>query len=348
MTKTNKPFQKIKIVQIGVRHGHANGIMAAMRQLPEYFDILGIAAESSDWEAKVKNQPVYKGLKWFDRDKILDLPGIEAVAVETEMTELVSTAVKCAERGLPIHIDKPLGEDLNECKKLLDLCQKKNVLLQPGYMFRGNPAIQFGIQAVQKGWLGEITDFYATMNRYDVNRSWRKWLSGYRGGGMFIVGSHIVDIILSMLGAPTDIQLIERPINNDGVSDNSVSLLIYPKAIAQIRVSLMEYEGGRHRRLIVAGTKGSFDLYPIEGSYTSYPTFKRDPFKARLTLKEDNEQYRAGTHLLNFEPPQGRYSQQMIDFAQCVRGLAKNPFSYEYELLVQKAILASSGYISWK
>ncbi len=344
----NEPFKKIKIVQIGVRHEHSDGKMAELRNLPDYFDVLGIAAESPEWEKRHKKDNVYKGLKWFDRKEILDLPGLEAVAVETEMTELMPTAVECAKRKLPMHVDKPLGEDLDQCKQMLDLCRKNNVLMQPGYMFRGNPAVQLGIKAVRNGWLGEITDIYATMNRYDLSPGFRKWLAGYRGGGMFDFGSHIIDIVVSMIGAPDEIKVIENPYGKDGLNDNTVSLLLYPKTIAQMRVNQLEYQGNLHRRLIVAGTAGTFELYPIEGTYTSYPTFTRDPLNVRLTLKNANSEYKAGTHYLKIDSPQGRYSEQLIDFAKYIRGTKTNPYSLDYEFLVQKIILAASGYIPWK
>ncbi len=42
-----------------------------------------------------------------------------------------------------------------------------------------------------------------------------------------------------------------------------------------------------------------------------------------------------------------RYDEQLIEFARCVRGEIKNPYSYEHELLVQEVLLAASGITEW-
>ena len=55
---------------------------------------------------------VYKGLKWMTAEELLATRGLEAVAVETDGFELVPTALRCAEHGLHIHMDKPGGESL--------------------------------------------------------------------------------------------------------------------------------------------------------------------------------------------------------------------------------------------
>ena len=42
-------------------------------------------------------------------------------------------------------------------------------------------------------------------------------------------------------------------------------------------------------------------------------------------------------------PQLGRYDEMMLDFAAFVRGERKNPYSYEYELGLQKLVLQACG-----
>ena len=337
-------FKKIKIAQIGVRHEHASGKINSLKMLPEYFEIVGIAAESLEYEKQYRNSSVYKGLPWMSHKDLLELPGLEAVAVETEMTELLSTAVKCAERGLHMHVDKPLGQDLEECRKMLDVCKAHNVIMQPGYMFRTNQGVRLAIKAVKEGWLGEILDVQANMNRHDVDPRFRKWLATYRGGGMYDFGSHLVDFIVEMFGAPDEINVFERPDPKDGLNDNTLSVLSYGRCLVQLRVT----ERSRSERyLSLEGTKGRFELRPLERWGRDPKTGKSYPLNVSLTLKESNKEYKAGTHQIKLEPFEDRYVGQLIDFAEFVRGIKKNPYTYEHELLVQKIILAASGYIPW-
>ncbi|MDO4575129.1 MAG: Gfo/Idh/MocA family oxidoreductase [Planctomycetia bacterium] len=340
-------FRKIKIAQIGVRHEHASGKMSTLKMLPQYFEIVGIAAESPEEQKKHQNDGVYKNVPWMSREEILAIPGLEAVAVETEMTELIPTAVKCAEKGLHMHVDKPLGQSMEEITRLLDACRKNNVIMQPGYMYRTNQAFRLLLRAVRSDWLGEIHDIALDMCRNDTSPGFRKWLATYRGGGMYDFGSHLVDFVVELLGAPKEIRVFERPDPTDGLSDNTLSVFLYEKAIAEIRVSLRKIDGFSRRRLACHGTKGSFVLDPLENWSRDPKTKKMVPLNVRLTLDEPHEEYRKGLNELKIPPFEDRYIGQLTDFAQFVRGLKENPYSYDFEWMSQKAILAASGYIEY-
>ena len=51
---------------------------------------------------------------------------------------------------------------------------------------------------------------------------------------------------------------------------------------------------------------------------------------------------------LKLEPYTDRYIGQLTEFAHYIRGLKENPYSYDFELLSQKVILAASGYTKWE
>lgn len=335
----NAPVKrKIKIAQIGVRHEHAYKI-ASIKMLPDDFEILGVAADQKAHE----NDANYKGLRWMTPDELLDLPGLEAVAVETEMTELLPTAKRCAERGLAIHLDKPLGQNLDECRELFDICRANNVLMQPGYMFRTNPAIRLAVQAVRSGWLGEVFDLRANMNRNDTDGAFRRWLATYRGGGMYDFGSHLVDFVVEMFGVPNEVRVFERPDPADGLNDNTLSVLLYDRAIVQLRVNERSPVAFAERSLEIVGTCGRFRLMPLE-NWSRDKNGKLPPLVVDLTLTKDTPEYKAGTHRIELTPFEDRYIGQLIEFAQILRGEKENPYTLEHELDVQKTVLAASGY----
>lgn len=340
--------KRIRIAQIGVRHEHADGKMMTLRTMPDEFEIVGVCAESPADRETFGRRSCYDGLRWMSREEILATPDLDAVAVETEMTELVPTAMLCAERGLHMHMDKPGGENLEDFGNLLALCEKKKVILQMAYMFRGNPAIQFCIEAARKGWFGQIFEVYTSMSRARDSDQFRKWLSGYRGGGIFDFGSHLVDIIVSMLGAPERVVSFQQQLDGDGLNDNGHAVLLYPKTIATIQTALQQADSQQSRRLFVSGTNATFELRPLEQEYISYPKFNDRPLKVRFFLREGNDAFAAGNHELEFGPMRDRYIDQLEEFAACVRGEKINPYSFEHEYLVQKTVLAVSGYTKWE
>jgi hypothetical protein len=66
-----------------------------------------------------------------------------------------------------------------------------------------------------------------------------------------------------------------------------------------------------------------------------------------LTLREDNPEYTAGTHVVNVGVMNHRYDDQLIELAGVINGEIENPYPYEHELLVQETLLAACGYTRW-
>ena len=154
----------------------------------------------------------------------------------------------------------------------------------------------------------------------------------------FQSAGYLIDVVLKLLGAPDKVTPFLRQTRGDGVVDNGLAVLEYPRATATVRVSIVEIEGYKYRRVIVCGTKGSFELSPIE--YQAVET----PLKVRLTLKEPCGGYAAGTHTVDCGPMGNRYQAQQIEFAKVVRGEIANPYPVEYEYLLQKTLLEASGF----
>lgn len=330
----------IKIGQIGVEHEHGSGKMDALRRLPEVYEVVGVVEEEDSDKRHLK---VYEGLERMTEEQLFNTPGLQAIAVETSIPELVPTAMRCMERGLHMHVDKPGGEALEPFARLLDGCKARGVAIQLGYMYRTNPAINFCFRAVREGWLGDIFEIHVVMSRYD-GEAYRRILSQFSGGAMFIFGSHLVDLVVTMLGRPDNVVPFQRATRDDGLNDNGLAVLEYPRATATVRASIAEVDGMRHRRLIVCGTKGTVEVCPLEHPWDRYG---RDPLHVRLTLLEDNPDYPAGTHIVDVGVMNGRYEDQLIELARVINGEIENPYPYEHELLVQETVLAASGYTRW-
>ena len=333
-------MKKIRIGQIGIGHNHGSEKMRTLRRLSDYFEVVGVAESDPEWLAKRKDLEPYKGLTFMSEEELLCQPGLEAVAVETDGFELLPTALRCAERGLHLHMDKPGGEDLHAYRKLCDLCKNKNLAFQMAYVYRTNPAFRFCLNAVSEGWLGEIFEVHAVMSRDDSNKDdYRKWLAQFKGGAMYIFAGYLIDLILLMLGEPDRVTPFLKRTRQDGLIDNGLAVLEYPKATATVRVSVAEIEGYKHRRLIVCGTRGTVELCPIE-----YQDYYNTPLKVRLTLKEKQGDYEAGSHIVDCGPLGGRYEPQLIDFARVIRGEITNPYPVEHEYLLHKILLQCCGF----
>jgi predicted dehydrogenase len=338
-------MSRIKIGQIGVCHEHAAGKINSLRLLPDVFEIVGVADDRSSSAAKFAGSDMqpYEGLKLMTEEELLSVPGLQAVTVETPNMDLVPAALRCMERNLAMHMDKPGGDDLNLFGKLLKGCKERNLPFQMGYMFRSNPAIQWCAKAIRQGWLGDIFEIQASMSHNYGGEAYQEYLGKLPGGIMFNLGCHLIDFVVSMTGRPEKVTpfLKSAPGFPDNIKNNCVTVLEYPHATVTLRACSMEQGGLTRRRLKICGTKGSAELCPPE-------RFDGKPLTMSLVLSADTPEYPAGTHTVDFGVKRDRYEDQLLELAKIIRGEMKNPYTYEHDYLVQEILLAASGLTTWR
>jgi predicted dehydrogenase len=337
-------MKPIKIAQIGIGHEHASVTMQTLRDLPECFEVIGLACEPKPVH-KTVDHPAYQGIKQMSVDELLATPGLQAVAIESNMKDASDYALQCMQRNLHIHLDKPGGEAFDPFKQLVDGCRQRDLILQLGYMYRNNVAINFCFDLIRKGILGDIFAIDMTMS-WDYEQQYRDYIGAYPGCQLYNLGSHLVDLIVLLMGRPDDVTTFRKMTRDDGLYDNGLAVLEYPRATCTVRSSLVEAQGIRHRRQVYHGTRGTAEIYPPEKPWEDVRTAD---LHVRLTLQEDTDTYHAGTQIINVGPMiRGRYEDHFIEFARAVNGEIENPYSLDHELLTQEVVLAASGYTTWK
>ena len=337
-------MKKIKIGQIGICHEHANGIINTLRMMPDVFEIVGIVDDRDTGAPKFSGNDLtpYKGLKFLSKEELFNTPELEAIAIEVPNTDLVPTAINCLKYNLPIHMDKPGGENIEQYSELLEGCKKRNLPFQIGYMFRANPAFQFCREALKKGWLGEIFEIQGNMSHNYGGEEYQEYLGNFKGGIMFNLGCHLIDQIVALKGRPEKVTpfLKSAPGYPENIKNNCTAILEYTNATAIVKACSLEIDGIAHRRFKICGTKGTIEFSPLE-------RFDGENFLLNLTLLEANEEYSTGSHVVDFGVINDRYEAHLNEFAQMIRKEIKNPYSYEHDLLVQEILLAASGYTKW-
>ncbi len=333
-------MSKIKVGQIGVSHEHAGGKMKSLRLRPDLFDIVGVVDDSATAAAKFAGQDMspYSGLRFLTEEELLQTPGLQAVLVETPNLELVPTAQRCLERGLAIHMDKPGGDDLDAFTRLRRGYSERRLPFQMGYMFRVNPAMQWIRRAVARGWLGDVFEVQASMSHNYGGAPYQEYLGKFRGGIMFNLGCHLIDVVVALLGRPTRVTpfLHSAPGDPEHVANHAVAVLEYPHAMATLWACSRELDGLGRRRLKVCGTRGSVELCPLE-------RFDGRPLQMNLVLQDGNEAFPAGRQVLDFGPVRDRYEEQMVELARMVHGAIPEPFDCRHDVLVQDVLLQASG-----
>ena len=82
------------------------------------------------------------GVTLLSRDQILNEKSIQVVAVESAVKDHSAHALLVLQAGKHVHVEKPPADDLNAFKSLVTEAEKRQLLLQVGYMWRYNPGFK--------------------------------------------------------------------------------------------------------------------------------------------------------------------------------------------------------------
>lgn len=317
---------KIKLGQIGVGHAHAAGKMEVYRKSADY-EVVGVVEPNADLRRQAQANPVYADLTWMTQEQLLNVAGLQAVAVETQVRDLLPAAEACVAASKHVHLDKPAGSDLGQYRKILHAASTKHLVVQMGYMYRYSPAVVLLREFLQQGWLGELFEVHAVMSKV-VDPATRKGLGEYPGGILFELGCHIIDLVIGVLGKPQKVTPFAQHAasHEDSLVDNMLAVCAYPRCLATVKSSAQEVEGFARRHLVVCGSEGTFQIQPLDAP------------NVRLVLSQPRGKYAAGIQEIAFgDYP--RYVGDAADLARIIRGEKDAEFSYEHDLAVQETVL---------
>ena len=153
----------------------------------------------------------------------------------------------------------------------------------------------------------------------------------FAGGGMFELGSHLVDATVRLLGKPKAVTPFLRRHGkfDDSFKDNNVAVLEYEHATAVIINTALQPVSTPQRSFEVLGSNGSAVLQPIE------------PPTLTLDLATAAGPYQKGSQKVPM-PAYRRYEADFIELAAAVRGERALTVTLDEELLVQETLLRVS------
>ncbi len=329
----------LKLGMLGMWHTHADGIVRRVAEHPDEFSLLGfydpdpavVAAQSKQWQPRVENFKVY------DNPTDLLKQPLDGVVVEGRVYENLGLARLALESGKPVMLEKPAGDDLDEHRQLIDLAQKKHLHVQMIYLFRYMSAIQELLARAKRQEFGRIYQFRGRLPKdlpsYD---RYVAELGRYKGGIYFEMAGHLVDLLVALLGRPrkiTPFMAHHHTAEPASFVDNGLAVFEFDRAFGSIEIPALEV-APHSRRIEVYGTEGAL-VIPHLGS-------------GHLANKnvQPVEVFRAGSapDWQSIELPAATLQiADLREFAAIVAGKKQPEFSMEHDLIVQEALLKSSG-----
>lgn len=332
-------MRKIKIAQIGTSLcSHGTDIWDYINSQKNIFDVVGYALPENEREKCLSRLNTFDAEREISVEEILNNPEIEAVVIETEEMYLTKYALMAARAGKHIHMEKPGSQSLSDFEELIETVRKNGTVFHTGYMYRYNPAVIQTLEQIKNGELGEIISVDTAMScTHPIEM--RKHVGNFKGGMLFFLGCHLIDLIYTIKGMPEKIIPLSRASGIEGldVEDFGVAVFEYKNGVSVAATNDIEYGGFPCRHLRVVGSKKTVEIKPLEmfiegNAMTSTKTdYSSSSWVDRGTTTEFGL----------FD----RYSTMMNSFAAIVRGEKTNPYTLDYELELFKLILKACGVI---
>lgn len=318
--------RKVRAAFLGASHPHAVAKVRMVNTSPDY-ELAGVWEDAPRVRAALEKQ---NELRWLTKEQILADRSIEAVFIEGGVPEHGPLAIAALEAGKHCHIEKPAADRLSDMRRIAGLAQSRRLVIQSGYIFRYNPAVERALEAARRGWLGEVYSIHARMNVL-TGPDLRPEHGRFAGGQMFEMGSHLIDVIVRLLGRPRRVTPFLRHDGNfaDAFQDNTVAVLEYPRCLAVVVSSALQPNASQHRALEIFGTEGTAVVRPFE------------PPALELDLIGAAGPYVKGRQKVAL-PPYERYAGEVAAFARAVRGEQPLDTTPETELAVTEVLLAAS------
>lgn len=134
----------------------------------------------------------------------------DAVIVATPNSLHVENGIDCIAHGVPVLIEKPLADSVDDAAELIDVAERAKVPVLVGHHRRHSPILEKTREIVQSGALGRIVAvmgsamFYKPDSYFDEG-PWRR----EPGGGPILINMiHEVDDLRSMCGEIVQVQAL--------------------------------------------------------------------------------------------------------------------------------------------
>lgn len=290
----------IRIAFLGTSHSHAEGKMEVVRRNASYQLVTDLT------EAQV-----------------LADASIVAVAVEGDVKTNAAAAQRALDAGKHVHLEKPPAASLAEFQRLQATAQRQKRIVQLGYMWRYNPAVNKAMAIAKSGQLGEIYALRAQMNTL-ANAQQRADWGRFKGGDMFEQGSHLMDMFVRLMGRPSRVQGILRSHGpqKDGFEDNVAAVVDWAGATGILTAATLQPGATAHRFFEIQGTKGTATVRPLEP-----PVLHTD-----LNGKRTEEKFEYTRYVGDFE-----------ELAACIRSGKPLTVTPEQDQWATEALLQACG-----
>lgn len=194
-----------------------------------------------------------------DHRHLLNGAGLDAVVVATAVKTHFDLAKACLLAGKHTFIEKPMASSSAQCEELIDIAQRKGLILMIGHTFLYSPAVRKIKEIIDNGDIGEIRYLCARrlnlgLFQRDINVAWD-------------LAPHDISIALHIIGeAPETVNCHGSAHVTPGIQDVTTMCLSFPKQKSAI-IHSSWLDPRKVREMTIVGSQRMIvydDMAPLE------------------------------------------------------------------------------------
>jgi myo-inositol 2-dehydrogenase / D-chiro-inositol 1-dehydrogenase len=159
-------------------------------------------------ENLARRQEVYGGKPFEDYHDLIDEIRPDAMWLCTPPQVRREPLTLCAERGIPVLCEKPVGRDFDEARRTADALSKLEARVQVGYVFRSMPIVQRLLEARADDHIHLVQSFYGC--NMGITRSFPDWFydKAISGGALIDQATHNLDLLRMLMGEVSEVRAL--------------------------------------------------------------------------------------------------------------------------------------------
>jgi predicted dehydrogenase len=207
-------------------------------------------------------------------DELLSDKDIDVVTVSTPNVFHKEQILAALASGKHVYCDKPMAASYTEALKVCEVWRKSGLVAQVAHQFRCFPAVMRAKQLIEEGRIGRIMSFHgAYLHSGSIDKDkkigWKQDKAMGGGGVLFDLGSHILDLLHSLLGDFTELFASTRILYSERPNSKGEMVKITADDSAWILVKLADgAQGMVETSKIYTGTNDDFrfEIYGEKGA----------------------------------------------------------------------------------
>jgi len=283
-------MKKVLIIGTGgIGQRHIRGFLKTGRV------VLSVVEPDKDKLANVLK--TYEIARGYNDLNETDICLFDAAVICTPAHVHVPIALRCAEKGIPFLVEKPLAVTIDGAEELIKIVRSKKIEARVAYVRRVSPEVRELYRRIKAGEIGEVKNCWINISqdfpkyRPDYQRTY--YAKKATGGGTILdCASHMIDLLLWIMGDISEVVSIYDRLVLHGVEaeDTAAMILRFRNgAIGQININ--QFQKPNESLIEFAGTKGNLLLDGLKLKFAADDSGKWDEkeFTAGMSLMQAHE-----------------------------------------------------------